>query len=52
MYWKGIIATAGSTVTAALALIPAHTTVWIVLTIVSAALTAAGVYLVPNTPKT
>ena len=49
MYWKGIIATAGSTVTAALALIPAHTTVWIVLTIVSAALTAAGVYLVPNT---
>lgn len=48
---KALIAIAGSTVTAALGLFPAHTTVWTVLTILSAALTAAGVYLVPNAPS-
>ena len=47
-YAKALVAVAGSTVTAALGLVPPHTTVWTVLTIVSAALTAAGVYLVPN----
>lgn len=45
---KALVAIAGSTVTAALGLIPPHSTVWTILTILSAALTAAGVYLVPN----
>lgn len=45
---KALVAVAGSTVTAALGLAPPHSTVWVVLTIASAGLTAAGVYLVPN----
>lgn len=49
-YAKAIVAIAGSTVTAALALVPPSSTLWSVLTIVSAALTATGVYLVPNRP--
>lgn len=47
-YAKAIVAVVGSAVTAALAIFPPGTTVYNLLTIVSAALTAAGVYLVPN----
>jgi hypothetical protein len=47
---KALVAILGSTITAALGLIPAHSTTWTILTIASAALTAAGVYLVPNAP--
>lgn len=47
-YAKALVAISGATVTSALALFPPQTTVWTVLTIVSAGLTAAGVYLVPN----
>lgn len=49
---KAIIAILGAAVTAALGIFPANTTTWTVLTIVAAAITAAGVYLVPNTPPT
>ena len=49
-YAKALVAIAGSTVTAALGLVAPHTTVWTILTILSAALTAAAVYLVPNAP--
>lgn len=49
-YAKAIVAVAGSTVTAALALFPPSSTAWQALTILSAALTATGVYLVPNQP--
>lgn len=45
---KALVAILGATVTAALGIFPANTTAWTVLTILSAALTAAGVYLVPN----
>jgi hypothetical protein len=47
-YAKAWVSIAGATVTAALALFPPDTGVWTALTILSAALTAAGVYLVPN----
>jgi hypothetical protein len=47
-YSKAIVAILGGAVTAALAVFPAGTTTWNLLTILSAALTAAGVYLVPN----
>jgi hypothetical protein len=47
---KAFVAIAGATVTAALGLIPPHTTLWTILTIAAVALTAAGVYLVPNAP--
>lgn len=45
---KAVVAVIGAAVTAALGLVPAQSTVWVVLTVVSATLTAAGVYLVPN----
>lgn len=45
---KAIVAVAGAAVTAALGIFPANTTTWQLLTILAAALTAAGVYLVPN----
>lgn len=47
-YAKAFVAVAGAAVTAALGIFPANGPVWTVLTIVSAALTAAGVYLIPN----
>lgn len=47
-YAKAIVAIVGAAVTAALGVFPANSTVWVILTIVSAALTAAGVYSVPN----
>ncbi len=47
-YAKAIVAIAGAAVTAALGIFPADTQMWTALTIVSAAITAAGVYLVPN----
>lgn len=50
-YAKAIVAIIGAALTTALGVIPPNTTLWIVLTILSAAATAAGVYLVPNTPK-
>lgn len=43
------VAIAGGTVTSALAVVSTGSTIWTLLTIASAALTAAGVYLVPNT---
>lgn len=51
-YAKAIIAIIGAGVTAALGLIPPNTNVWQILTVVSALVTAAGVYLIPNTPPT
>jgi len=50
-YAKALVAIAGATVTAALGIFPDNSQTWIILTIVSAALTAAAVYLVPNQPK-
>lgn len=47
-YAKAVVAIVGAGVTAALGIIPANTTTWTVLTVISASLTAAGVYLVPN----
>lgn len=50
-YAKALVAIAGGAVTSALALFPPDTSVWTGLTIASAALTAAAVYLVPNKPE-
>lgn len=50
-YAKAIVGIGGSAVTAALGIFPAHSTTWQLLTILSAAITAAGIYLVPNKPK-
>ena len=47
-YAKAVVAIAGGAVTAALGVFPPNSAVWNALTIVSAAITAAGVYLVPN----
>lgn len=47
-YAKFVIAGVGGAVTALLAIVPPQTTVWSVLTVLAAALTAAGVYVVPN----
>jgi hypothetical protein len=49
-YAKAIVAVLGAAVTTLLALIPPETTLWIVLTVIAAALTAIGVYAVPNAP--
>ena len=49
-YAKALVAVVGAAVTAALGVLPAGSTVWTVLTIIAAAVTAAGVYLVPNAP--
>jgi hypothetical protein len=51
-YAKAIVAVIGAAVTAALAIFPSGSTTWNALTITSAALTALGVYLVPNAPAT
>lgn len=48
VYLKGIIALLGVAATTLLGLIPPHTTLWIVLTVLAAVVTAAGVYIVPN----
>lgn len=45
---KAFVAIAGSAVTAALGVFPSGGTVWTVLQIASAAITAIGVYVVPN----
>ena len=47
-YSKAFVAIAGATVTAALGLVPPNTTLWQLLTVAAAALTAASVYIVPN----
>lgn len=49
-YTKAIVSIAGGTVTATIAVIPPHTTTWSVLAVVSATLTAIGVFAFPNTP--
>ena len=49
-YAKAFVAIVGAALTAALGLLPAHTTLWTVLTVLAAAVTTAGVYLVPNSP--
>lgn len=46
--WVAIL---GGAVTSALTVVSSGSTVWNLLTIASAALTAAGVYLVPNSPE-
>jgi hypothetical protein len=47
-YAKFIVAALGGAITAALAIVPPHTNLWMVLTVLAASLTAAGVYAVPN----
>lgn len=47
-YAKALVAILGAAVTAALGIVPPDDTLWQVLTVVSAALTAAAVYAVPN----
>lgn len=47
-YAKAIVGIVGAGCTAALGLIPPDSTLWTVLTVVAAMVTAAGVYLVPN----
>lgn len=47
---KAIVAIIGAGVTAALGIFPADTSTWKALTIAAAILTAAAVYLTPNTP--
>ena len=49
-YAKAIVAIGGAAVTAALGIVPPSSATWNALTIVAAALTAAGVYLVRNEP--
>jgi len=49
-YAKALVAVVGAAVTAALGLVPPDTTLWQVLTVAAAVLTALGVYAVPNTP--
>jgi hypothetical protein len=49
---KAVVAVVGSAITAALGLIPPEETLWIVLTIASAALTTLAVYITPNTTST
>lgn len=48
VYAKAIVAILGAAVTAALGIVPDQSVLFAVLTVVSAALTAAGVYAVPN----
>jgi hypothetical protein len=50
-YAKAIVAIVGAAVTAALGVFPSGGSVWTVLQLVAAALTAAGVYTVPNASK-
>lgn len=50
-YAKAIVAIVGAAVTAGLGIVPPHSTMWQILTVLAAAVTAAGVYLVPNAPK-
>lgn len=49
-YRKALVAALGAALTAALGVVPPDSTLWQVLTVASAALTAAAVYAVPNTP--
>lgn len=47
-YAKAVVAILGGAVTAAVGVVPPHSTTWQILEIVSATCTATGVYLVPN----
>lgn len=49
-YAKFVVALLGVAVTTTLGLVPPTTTLWIVLTVAAAVLTAASVYAVPNAP--
>lgn len=49
-YAKAIVAIIGAGLTAAIGLIAPDTDLFTVLTILSAMVTAAGVYAIPNTP--
>lgn len=52
-YSKAIIAAIGAAITAALGIIPDHqSSLWIVLTILAAAMTTVGVYSARNAPPT
>jgi hypothetical protein len=51
LYVKGIVTGIGSSITAALGLIPPHTTTWIILTCLSAGITTATTIALPNAPK-
>lgn len=46
-YGKLIVAVLGTAVTTLLGLIPPHTTLWIVLTVLAAVVTSLGVYAAP-----
>lgn len=50
-YAKAIVAVAGAGATALLGIVPPHTPIWNLATVVAAMATAAAVYLVPNTPQ-
>lgn len=47
-YAKALVGIAGAAVTAALGIVPPSSPTWSLLTVLAAAITAAGVYLVPN----
>jgi hypothetical protein len=49
-YAKAFVAIAGAAVTAALGIVPPASPTWSILTVLAAALTAFGVYQVPNAP--
>lgn len=49
-YAKFIVAAVGGAVSALLAIVPADTNTWNILTVVSLSVTAIGTYLVKNTP--
>lgn len=51
-YYKAIVAVLGAGVTAALGIVPPDSSLWQTLTVVSALLTAAAVYAVPNAGET
>lgn len=48
---KAIAAIVGAGATAALGVLTPHTPLWNAATVLAAVATAAGVYLVPNTPQ-
>lgn len=50
--WKAVVAIVGAAITAALGIVPPDSTLWQVLTVASAAITAAAVFLVPNPMQT
>lgn len=50
-YSKAIVATLGAAITTLLGLIPESSILWVILTVLAAALTSLSTYIVPNGPK-